>query len=65
MSSAECSMGLQSFMGHDEPLSAGRLKMRSNRMCEELEIKTLMKSSNEFDPPKHKNSSDYGKCLVT
>lgn len=37
-------MGLRSFMASDEPLSAGRLKL-SDRLCEELEIKSLMRSS--------------------
>ena len=45
MSSAECSMGLRSFLVHDEPLSAGRLKMTDGRLVEEMEIKNLMRTS--------------------
>jgi hypothetical protein len=37
-------MGLRSFLVHDEPLNAGRLKMTDGRLCEELEIKSLMAS---------------------
>lgn len=55
MSSAECSMGLRSFLAHDEPLSAGRLKMTDGRLCEELEIKSLMRSS----PLTHSSTNGY------
>ncbi|KAI6242734.1 hypothetical protein M3Y99_00179700 [Aphelenchoides fujianensis] len=43
MSSADCSMGLRSFLVHDEPLNAGRLKLADGRLYEELEIKSLMR----------------------
>ncbi|KAI6196943.1 hypothetical protein M3Y94_01167300 [Aphelenchoides besseyi] len=44
MSSAECTMGLRSFILHDEPLNAGRLRSADSRLYEELEIKNLMRA---------------------
>lgn len=57
MTSTECSMGLRSFLAHDEPLSAGRLKLSDGRLCEELEIKNLMRSSPLTQSSNHSTNS--------
>jgi hypothetical protein len=72
-------MGLKSFfLAHEEPtLGSGRLKLTDGRLCEELEIKSLMRSSpltnssassypkqNGNGPKQQPNIYDYGEYTI-